>query len=1040
MHGSNLICRSMAVLRLSTLVAVGIILACGVCIAEVKKQTYTYKRVHDLQIKADVYREDDDARRAVVVWIHGGALINGHREGVSGRLNQAFLDAGCIVVSIDYRLAPETELPEIIEDIEDAFRWIREKGPELFNADPDRLAVVGGSAGGYLTLTAGFRVKPRPDALVALWGYGDLVGAWYSSPSPHPCHHRTKLSREEAFRQVDGPPIADARDRKGNGGAFYQFCRQQGLWPKAVSGWDPHAEQEKFAPYMPVKNVTGDYPPTLMVHGQKDTDVPHEQSVMMAAELRRNHVEHKLISVPNGEHGLAGADRQAVDDAYRAAIAFVRRHLEKKASGTSRRIVVPLDGTWSVGESVGAEEVPASFGHSVAVPGLTNQAKPPFPDVDQYETHEYVWTMKLYKVFPESTKNEGLGRTRQKRNYFWYNRTFTVPRKEQSAVLVINKAQFGTAVWLNGKKVGQHWGCSTAARFDVTQAMNWAGENRLVVRVGAHPGVVPEWVPLVNDGEKEKWTPGIYDNVSLLLGSSPLIETLQVAPRIDKSEIAVQTRLKNLGPACSFDMVYRVKTWRTNRAVGQPVSRRVELGAGEEKVVTHTVPVPGAILWSPDNPFLYVLDASTGGDSFSTRFGMREFRCDSSTGRAVLNGKVIYLRGSSITLHRFFGDAKCGNLPWDETWVRKFLVDMTKRMHWNAFRVCIGPAPQRWLDIADEAGLLLQYEFPIWSDREPLRHKNWKPEEVMEEFREFVRDNWNHPSVVIWDASNETRYDFLREKVIPAVRAMDLSNRPWDNGYNKPQDPNDPCEHHPYLFGGKFDFDMPGLDRLTVGKVPVASPFPPHAAIINEYDWLWLHRDGTPTFISKRNYDRILGPKATPAECIEFNAYALAGLTEFWRASRKFAGVLYYGCLDGDRPVTCVTCDNFRDIQRLEFHVPFEHYVGQAFKPLGVYIHFWQPDLSAGVERSYRVTLINDTYESAKGRLELTWEPEGGGPAAGRTEITFAVPALGQSIYELPLATPTREGKYLLKANAFWEGKPWSPTVARRKVLVKGAR
>ena len=135
---------------------------------------------------------------------------------------------------------PETQLPEIIADLEDAFRWVREKGPELFHADPDRVAAIGGSAGGYLTLTAGFRAKPRPVALVSLWGYGDLVGPWYSEPSPHPRHHTTKLSREEAYKQVSGPPISDSRNRKGDGGAFYQFCRQQGLWPKAVSGWDPH--------------------------------------------------------------------------------------------------------------------------------------------------------------------------------------------------------------------------------------------------------------------------------------------------------------------------------------------------------------------------------------------------------------------------------------------------------------------------------------------------------------------------------------------------------------------------------------------------------------------------------------------------------------------------------------------------------------------------------------------------------------------------------------------------------------------------------
>lgn len=313
--------------RWSWLLFAGCVLAAGPLRAEVRMSSYVYKNVGDLEIRADVYRPDDQVRRPVVVWIHGGALIVGHREGIDQRLKQAVLDSGYILVSIDYRLAPETQLPEVIHDVEDAFRWIREQGPDLFRADPQRIAVTGGSAGGYLTLVAGYRVQPRPQALVAFWGYGDLVSAWYSEPSPHPRHHQSKLSREEAYRQVSGPPVSDARQRKGDGGAFYQFCRQQGLWPKAVSGWDPQTEPEKFYPYMPLKNVTRDYPPTLLVHGDQDTDVPHEQSVLMDQEFARHGVPHRLISLRGGEHGLAGADRKDIDAAYAAAIAFLRERL-----------------------------------------------------------------------------------------------------------------------------------------------------------------------------------------------------------------------------------------------------------------------------------------------------------------------------------------------------------------------------------------------------------------------------------------------------------------------------------------------------------------------------------------------------------------------------------------------------------------------------------------------------------------------------------------------------------------------------------------
>lgn len=297
---------------------------------EMQPETHAYKTLGDLKIKADVYRAQGKPSRPVVVWIHGGALIGGHRGDVPGRIKKHAADTDYVLISLDYRLAPETRLSAIIQDIEDAFRWIRREGPREFNVDPDRVAVIGGSAGGYLTLTSGFRVEPRPTVLFSLWGYGDLIGDWYSKPSPHPRHHGSRLSREEAYRQVNGPPISDARDRKGDGGAFYQYCRQTGAWPQAVSGWDPIQDAERFDPYMPVKNVTPDYPPTVMIHGTKDTDVPYEQSIMMADEFKKHNVSHLMLGIEGAEHGLGGGDPKRIDAAYTKAFEFVDRHLQSE--------------------------------------------------------------------------------------------------------------------------------------------------------------------------------------------------------------------------------------------------------------------------------------------------------------------------------------------------------------------------------------------------------------------------------------------------------------------------------------------------------------------------------------------------------------------------------------------------------------------------------------------------------------------------------------------------------------------------------------
>jgi acetyl esterase/lipase len=290
-------------------------------------RTFNYKTVNGLAIRADVHRPDDTIARPVVMSIHGGALIVGCREQIDGRLHDMLLDAGYAVVSIDYRLAPETLLPGIIEDVEDAYKWILQEGPRLFNVDTARIAVVGGSAGGYLTLITGYRCQSRPAALISFFGYGDLIGSWTSSPSPHSRHHTTTMSEETAHALASGPPISDASHRHGDGGAFYQHCRQRGTWPLAISGWDPNLEAEAFHPYMPAVNVDASYPPTLLIHGTADTDVPYEQSMMMAEALARTGVDHALIPIDGGEHGLTGGQQQHIDDAYQQAFRFIERHL-----------------------------------------------------------------------------------------------------------------------------------------------------------------------------------------------------------------------------------------------------------------------------------------------------------------------------------------------------------------------------------------------------------------------------------------------------------------------------------------------------------------------------------------------------------------------------------------------------------------------------------------------------------------------------------------------------------------------------------------
>ncbi len=161
--------------------------------------TFTYKTVGSMPIQADVYQPADSGRRPVVVWVHPGALIMGSRAMLPNDELERLLRAGFVVVPIDYRLAPETKLPEILRDVEDALQWVRAQGAALFRADPNRVAIVGASGGAYLALLAAGRTQPPLRAVVSFYGYGDVAGEWYTRPDPFYAA-LPRVSRSEAMR------------------------------------------------------------------------------------------------------------------------------------------------------------------------------------------------------------------------------------------------------------------------------------------------------------------------------------------------------------------------------------------------------------------------------------------------------------------------------------------------------------------------------------------------------------------------------------------------------------------------------------------------------------------------------------------------------------------------------------------------------------------------------------------------------------------------------------------------------------------------
>jgi acetyl esterase/lipase len=293
-------------------------------------QTYTFKEIDGCTIGVDVHPGLGDSPRPAVMFIHGGGLILGSRSAVPPVQIEALHRSGFDLVSIDYRLAPETPLPGIVSDVEDAWAWLRREAPSL-GIDADRIAVLGHSAGGFLSLLCGFRLDPRPCAVVSLAGYGRLVTEEFCAPNPHhaalPAVHEdeARAALDRKVLSAGGP--GDSIQRFLGRGRFYLFCRQRGTWLTQVSGHDQR-DLGWFETYEPVRHVSPEYPPTLLVHGEQDVEVRIEQSESMRRELARHGVIHELLSHPSWGHAFPYVPGDAsVDGAFARIVTFLKKHV-----------------------------------------------------------------------------------------------------------------------------------------------------------------------------------------------------------------------------------------------------------------------------------------------------------------------------------------------------------------------------------------------------------------------------------------------------------------------------------------------------------------------------------------------------------------------------------------------------------------------------------------------------------------------------------------------------------------------------------------
>jgi len=300
-----------------------------------------------------------------------------------------------------------------------------------------------------------------------------------------------------------------------------------------------------------------------------------------------------------------------------------------------------------------------------------------------------------------------------------------------------------------------------------------------------------------------------------------------------------------------------------------------------------------------------------------------------------------------------------------------------------------------------------------------------------------MHERWNHPCVVIWDAQNESVND-TTGKAIQLVRKLDLSTRPWDNGYAPPMSETDAIESHPYLFVRYFEGVNPSpegplKDLLSEIHIPNNDPneHSPKAngeryknpVIVNEYSWLWLNRDGTPTTLTDRVYKVAFPEAITNDQKFEACAKATAILTEYWRAYRQCAGVMHFCGLGYSRSTAPrgQTSDNFIDLKNLIYEPQFYKYVKASFSPVGLMLEIWDKSFKPSSEITVPVHAFNDTDEAWNGKVKLSIN--GGTEIISTQEVSVSLKEYEKKVISLPMKLPQVKGNYLLKAEIIYKGE-----------------
>ncbi|MGN0378342.1 MAG: glycoside hydrolase family 2 protein [Butyrivibrio sp.] len=320
------------------------------------------------------------------------------------------------------------------------------------------------------------------------------------------------------------------------------------------------------------------------------------------------------------------------------------------------------------------------------------------------------------------------------RTYTYYEGSMIFTRKflyikqndDERMILKLGAVNYLCRVFINKKYVGMHKGGSTPCYFDITDYLEH--DNRIVIqadstrRDGQVPPSVTDWF---NYG-------GIYRDIELIRVPKVHIKNFRIALEPDgtfrkiRASVTLSEQIKDIAILTIAELGIRQEM-------------AIENGTGE--VIFEAEPV----LWSPEEPRLYDVRVDSSTDSVEDRVGFREIRVEGMD--IVLNGKPLFLRGVSCHEDSFASGKALSDVERIEN------IRNAKELGCNFMRAAHYPHSERMAQLADEIGILLWEEIPVYWQVHFDSEETYA--DAQNQLKEMITRDYNCASVIIWSVGNE---------------------------------------------------------------------------------------------------------------------------------------------------------------------------------------------------------------------------------------------------------------------------------------------